>query len=131
MPRRMTKTKDGTHQAMKNTSYESKVVGWLMQDGWQVFLPILDHGHQTDILISDGPNFYRVQVKTVEAIGDSHVVNNAWRDSNVDVVVFFARNSNWGVIAPAFEEAKRPLNHEEHRKFMQGKKEFLREFHLI
>ena len=31
MPRRLTQTKPGTHQAMKNTSYESMVVSWLMQ----------------------------------------------------------------------------------------------------
>jgi hypothetical protein len=45
------------------------VVDSLMQDGWQVFSPILDHGHQTDLLISDGPNYYRMQIKTVEATG--------------------------------------------------------------
>ena len=102
-----------------------------MQDGWQVFLPILDHGHQTDILISDGPNYYRIQVKTVEASGDDHTVQNRWEGSNVDVVVFFARNSNWGVITPAFTEERRPLNHEGHRKFEQNKKDFLREFHKL
>ena len=130
MPRRMTQTKTGTHQALKNTSFESKVVSWLMQDGWQVFLPVLDHGHQTDILISDGPNFYRIQVKTVQASGEDHVVENKWESSNVDVVIFFARNSTWGVIAPAFEEKRRPLNHMSHRKFV-GKKEFLKEFHQL
>jgi hypothetical protein len=130
MPRRLTKTKDGTHQAMKNTSFESMVVSWLMQDGWQIFTPILDHGHQTDILISDGPNYFRIQVKTVEASSDKHEVQNCWgEDSNVDVVIYFARNSNWGVITPAFSEKKRPLNHETHRKFNQTKKEFLKEFH--
>ncbi|WP_417534954.1 hypothetical protein [Marinobacterium stanieri] len=131
MPRRLTQTKPGTHQAMKNTSYESMVVSWLMQDGWQVFLPILDHGHQTDILISDGPSYYRIQVKTVEASGEDHVVHNAWKGSNVDVVVYFARNSNWGVVAPAFEDETRPLNHPEHRKLTQDRKEFLREFHQL
>jgi hypothetical protein len=59
MPRRMTQTKAEAHQTMKNVSFESQVVTWLMQDGWQVFLPLLDHGHKTDILISDGPNYYR------------------------------------------------------------------------
>ncbi|WP_197490391.1 PDDEXK-like family protein [Halothiobacillus diazotrophicus] len=116
---------------MKNTSFESIVVSWLMQDGWQVFIPILDHGHQTDLLISDGPNYYRIQVKTVDACGDNHVVQNRWEGSNIDVVIFFARNSNWGVIAPAFAEPERPLNHSEHRKFNQTKKEFLREFHQL
>lgn len=131
MPRRQTQTKADTHQAMKHTSFESKVVSWLMQDGWQVFTPVLDHGHQTDILISDGPNYYRIQVKTVEASGDDHVVYNKWKDSNVDVVIFFARNSNWGVITPAFKEQKRPLNFDGHRKFLQSKNEFLKEFHQI
>lgn len=132
MPRRLTQTKSGTHQALKNTSFESIVVSWLMQDGWQVFLPILDHGHHTDILISDGPHYFRIQVKTVEATGDDHVVQNAWAESsNVDVVIYFARNSNWGVIAPAFKELKRPLNSPGHRKFMFDRKEFLREFHLF
>lgn len=117
---------------MKNCSYESMVVSWLMQDGWQVFLPVLDHGHQTDILISDGPNFYRIQVKTVQAKGNDHQVENQWIDSNVDVVIYFARNSDWGVICPAFEETNRPLNFEGHRKFnSQDKKSFLREFHLL
>jgi len=100
-----------------------------MQDGWQVFLPMLDNGHQTDILISDGPNYFRIQIKTVEASGDDHVVQNNWADSNVDLVVFFARNSNWGVIAPAFTEERRKLNHEGHRKFDQTEKSFLKEFH--
>ena len=71
MPRRLTKTKPGTHQALKNTAYEIRLVSWLMHDGWQVFLPILDHGHSTDILISDGPNYYRIQVKTV-GVGDGN-----------------------------------------------------------
>ena len=131
MPRIITKTKDDTHQTMKNMSYESMVVSWLMQDGWQVFLPVLDNGHQTDILISDGPSYYRVQIKTVAAKSEDHMVTNKWENSNVDVVIFFARNSNWGVIAPAFSEKERPLNHESHRRFIQDRKEFLREFHQL
>ena len=131
MPRRLTETKTGTRQALKNTSYESMVVSWLMQDGWQVFLPVLDHGHQTDILISDGPNYFRIQVKTLDASVDNHIIENRWKDSNVDVVIFFARNSNWGYVTPAFEEKKRPLNHASHRKFIQGHKEFLKEFHQL
>lgn len=78
---------------MKQTSYESTVVSWLMKDSRQVFTPILDHGHKTDILISDGPNFHRIQIKTVEAVGENHIVKNRWKDSHCDVVVFFARNS--------------------------------------
>jgi len=116
---------------MKNSSFESMVVSWLMQDGWQVFLPVLDHGHQTDILVSDGPNFHRIQIKTVEALSENHVVHNKWSGGHVDLVIYFARNSNWGCIAPAFEEDNRPMNHKSHRKFNQDKKAFLKEFHLF
>jgi hypothetical protein len=109
MPRRMTSTKSGTHQVLKNSSFESMVISWLMQDGWQVFTPILDNGHQTDILISDGPNYHRIQVKTVEATGEDHVVENRWKESNVDVVIVFARNSTWGYVMPAFSQNRKKL----------------------
>jgi hypothetical protein len=49
--------------------------------------------------------------------------------SDVDIVVVSERNSNWGYIAPAFEQKRRRLNHESHKKFMRTKKDFLREFH--
>ncbi len=132
MPRRQTKTPPNTHQTMKNVSFEMVVASNLMQDGWQVFTPILDHGHQTDLLISDGPKYYRVQVKTVAAKGDDHVVENHWKDSDVDVVIYFARNSNWGVVAPAFTEKSRALNHPDHQKFeSNSKKGFLTAFHKL
>ena len=131
MPRRMTATKEGTHKALKNSSFESLVVSWLMQDGWQVFLPVLDNGHQTDILISDGPNFYRVQVKTVEATGEDYELENRWKDSSVNVVVVFAKNTNWAYVMPAFSQNKRKLNAEGHQKFDQSKNEFLKAFHKI
>ena len=131
MPRRMTVTKDGTHQVLKNSSFESLVVSWLMQDGWQVFTPILDNGHQTDILISDGPNYHRIQVKTVEALGEDHELENRWKGSNVDVIVAFARNGNWGYVLPAFTQNKRKLNFDGHQKFVQSKNDFLKAFHKI
>lgn len=131
MPRRMTPTAEGTHQALKNTAYESIVISWLMQDGWQVFTPVLDNGHQTDILISDGPNYHRIQVKTVEASGERHPIINRWADSHVNVVVAFARNSNWGYVMPAFTEPKRALNSPGHYKFEQTKNDFLRAFHQL
>ena len=102
-----------------------------MQDGWQVFIPILDHGHQTDVLISDGPNFHRIQVKTVDGSSESQVLENRWKDSNVDVVIVFARNSNWGYVLPAFDEKKRKLNSDGHQRFGQNKKEFLKAFHKL
>ncbi|VAW48622.1 hypothetical protein MNBD_GAMMA03-101 [hydrothermal vent metagenome] len=132
MPRRSTQTKKQTHQTLKNMSYESMVISWLMYDGWQVFTPILDNGHQTDVLISDGPNYYRIQIKTVEATGEEHVVENRWEESNVDYVIYFARNSTWGYIAPAFSEKKRRLNHDEHFRFESNSRtDFLKQLHKI
>ena len=131
MPRRMTSTKSGTHQVLKNSSFESIVISWLMQDGWQVFTPILDNGHQTDILISDGPNYHRIQVKTVEATGEDHVVENRWKESNVDVVIVFARNSTWGYVMPAFSQNRKKLNSDGHQRFNQTRKEFLKAFHKL
>lgn len=131
MPRKKTSIKSATHAVMKSVSFESMVAAWLMKDGWQVFIPLLDHGHKTDILISDGPNFYRIQIKTIKAVCDSDMVQNCWQNSHVDLIVYFATNSNWGVIAPAFTEKKRPLNHKQHIKFQQRERDFLRSFHQI
>lgn len=131
MPVRKTAVKSGERRVMRAVAYESRVVSWLMQDGWQVFLPILDHGHKTDILISDGPNFHRIQIKTVEAQGEGHLVPNLWKDSDCNYVVFFARNSTWGYVAPAFLDKNRPLNHQEHERFEQTQKSFLKAFHSL
>lgn len=131
MPTRKTATKKGTHAILKNAAFESRVISWLMQDGWEVFTPMLDNGHQTDILISDGPNYHRIQVKTVEAKGEDHKVDNRWKDSHVDVVVFFARNSTWGYVMPAFKVNARRLNYEGHQRFDQNKKDFLKAFHKL
>ncbi|MEJ2094334.1 MAG: hypothetical protein P8X93_03960, partial [Gammaproteobacteria bacterium] len=100
MPTRKTQTNPGTHQVLKNSSYESRVISWLMQDGWQIFTPILDNGHQTDILISDGPNYYRIQVKTIDAKSENQYIENKWKESNINYVIYFTRNSNWGYLVP-------------------------------
>jgi hypothetical protein len=93
---------------------------------------MVDNGHKTDILISDGPNYYRIQIKTVEAMGEDHTVRYLWgENSYVDIVVILARNSNWGYVLKAFDEPGRALNHNDHRRFQQGKNEFLKEFHKI
>ncbi|MBD3675769.1 MAG: hypothetical protein HUJ26_19850 [Planctomycetaceae bacterium] len=131
MPKRTTSTKPGTRKTMRNVSYESLVVSWLMQDGWQVFQPILDHAHKTDILISDGPNFHRIQVKTSDQAKDSMNIQNLWEGSYVDWVVLFAKNSNWGYVFPAFKQKSRKLNAEGHLKFQQTRSAFLKAFHQL
>lgn len=70
-----------------------------MQAGWEVFLPLIDHGHKTDLLVCDGPNHYRIQIKTIEAL-DEHAeieIENWWKGSPLQFVVYFAKNSNWGL----------------------------------
>lgn len=67
MSRRLTQITDAMKQVLLNTSFENLVITWLMQDGWQVFTPVLDHGHKTDVLISDGQQYFRIQIKTVDA----------------------------------------------------------------
>ena len=131
MPRRMTVTKEGTRKAMKNVSFESQVAGWLMQDGWQVFTPLLDNGHSTDLLVSDGPHFYRIQVKTIEASSEDQYLINKWKESDLDVVIVFARNSNWGYVLPAFTTNRRKLKSEGHERFQNTKKDFLKAFHKL
>jgi hypothetical protein len=118
---------------MKNTAYESIVAAWLQQDGWQVFTPLLDNGHQTDVLISDGDRFYRIQVKTSAAKRKNHTVRKMWKDEHpIDVVVYFVPSGNWGIVARAFKENTRPLNHPDHYSFKSDSYgEFKKAFHSI
>jgi len=131
MPTRKTITKQGTRNVLINSSFERNVACWLMHDGWEVYRPELDNGHKTDILISDGPNFYRLQVKTCEAKGENHRLENLWKDSHLDIVIAFARNSNWGYVLPAFKVNNRRLNYEGHERFQQTRKSFLNAFHRL
>ncbi|KLU01615.1 hypothetical protein RISK_006331 [Rhodopirellula islandica] len=130
MPVRKTTILAATHQTLKNIAVESLIASWLMHDGWQVFRPMLDHAHKTDLLISDGPHFHRIQVKTFEK-KKGQEFTNCWSPCPVDYVVFMVRNGNWGVITPGFTEKRRPIDHKEHRKFEKKKRDFLCAFHQI
>lgn len=132
MPRRLTQIPDGMKQQLLNISFENQVVTWLMQDGWQVFTPALDNGHKTDVLISDGQQYFRIQIKTVDANkGKKQEVLNMWGDCKIDYIIYFARNGEWGYIAPAFSETKKQLNAPEHKMFLFKRNEFLTAFHTI
>jgi len=131
MPRRTTATPPGEAKDLKNHSFEMLVATWLMQDGWQVFVPLLDHGHCTDLLISDGPKYYRLQIKTIEAQSEAYKLQNRWSHSNIDYVMVFAKNSNWGYIPPAFKERQKRLDAKEHQKFQHSRAAFLKAFHSV
>lgn len=133
MPTRKTTVRIEVAQTLQNMSFEQKTIAWLMSDGWEVYAPIVDNGHKTDILISDGPNYYRIQIKTVSGDGGKdQKIQNKWGDSGVDVVIYYARESEWGYVAPAFKGKKRALNYKEHIYFNSTKrKDFLKAFHAI
>lgn len=65
---------------------------------------------KTDLLVSDGNNFYRIQVKTVESHDESHVVGNKWGDTKIDYVIYFSRTENWGYILKPFNQRRKRLN---------------------
>jgi hypothetical protein len=131
MPRRTTHLNEGTAKSHKNHSFELLVATWLMQAGWQVFTPLLDDAHCTDLLVSDGPQFFRLQIKTVECQDESCKVSNRWKESGIHYVIFFAKNSNWGYICPAFASREKRLDHPDHKRFQQSRKEFLAAFHSL
>ena len=131
MPTRKTTTTDGVAKAMRNCSYESLCATWLMQAGWEVFLPLIDHGHKTDLLVSDGPNHYRIQIKTIEAQDEHTEIENRWKGSSLQFVVYFAKNSNWGYIISAFATNRKKLDAAGGQKFEQKKDSFLKAFHAL
>ena len=123
--------KEGTATRHKNHSFELQVANWLMQDGWQVFIPLLDDAHATDLLISDGPQYWRIQIKTIAAQDESIQVDNRWKDRDIHYVIYFAKKSKWGYVCPAFKTNFKRLNHADHRRFQQKRDDFLKAFHSI
>lgn len=129
MPKRTTGLTDANARLHKNHSYEFLVATWLMQDGWQVFAPLLDAAHAVDLIASDGPKSYRLQIKSVASQDESSWVQNCWKDKHIDYVIYFAQRSNWGYICPAFATNRRKLDDPSHKRFQQNRNAFLAAFH--
>ncbi|MEZ9408551.1 hypothetical protein [Vibrio lentus] len=127
MPVKTLHTSSEAKKYYKSISYETLLASWLLQDGWEVFMPMIDHGMKTDVLVSDGNKFYRIQVKSVECFDENTVVTDQWQNTQIDYVIYFSRCSNWGYIAPPFKGKKR-VNHPEHVRFHQHPKNFLKAF---
>jgi hypothetical protein len=128
MPVKNLPLKDGTAKHYKSISYETLAASWLLNDGWETYLPLVDHGMKTDLVIADGNDFYRIQIKSVDTNNESFMVENKWNEAAIDFVVYFSRQGDWGYIAPPFAEDCRPLNSPGHIRFHQHPKNFTKAF---
>lgn len=102
MPIKNSQLKETTLAVHRHMSYEQLLAAWLLSDGWEVLIPILDHGKKTDLVIADDSNFYRIQVKCLDTADDSITVFNQWKDKKIDFVIYFSLKHDWGYIARAF-----------------------------
>ncbi|GGA66938.1 hypothetical protein GCM10011369_05710 [Neiella marina] len=127
MPTKCTLPAPKAKQYYKSISYETLVASWLMNDGWEVFMPLTDHGMKTDVLISDGKTYYRIQVKSLDSPEENSVVECKWGNAKIDYVVYFSRCRSWGYIAPPFQ-GRRKLNHAQHVRFHQEQRNFIKAF---
>jgi hypothetical protein len=119
------------NQYYRNTSFETLAASWFTFDGWEVFIPATDHDMKTDLLVSDGRNYYRIQIKTVDTFDETIMVNNMWRDKKIDFVIYFSTKTNWGYIAKAFCQRKKRINHPDHIRFHRDAKPFMKAFSRI
>ena len=86
---------------------------------------------KTDLFVSDGNNFYRIQVKTIESHDESHVVENKWGDAKIDYVIYFSRTDNWGYILKPFKQGSKRLNSGGSIRFHQDPEDFTQAFNEI
>lgn len=68
-------------QYYKNVSYETLAAGWLSGGGWEVLMPLVDHGKKTDLVVADDSNYYRIQIKTIDTNDENIMVENMWGKS--------------------------------------------------
>jgi len=128
MPVKSNEIPSKTKQFFENISFENLVEAWLIRDGWQVYKPHVDHGAKTDVLISDGNLYYRIQVKSVDSGDENTVVKPMWAKSdNIDFVIYFSKKAPWGYITPAFS-SPRKLKKPQHLRFHQEARNFIKAF---
>ncbi|WP_369434469.1 hypothetical protein [Psychromonas sp. MME1] len=78
MPIKNQAPKQSSKKHYENISFETLATSWLLNDGWEVYEPKIDHGMKTDLLIADGQKYYRIQIKTLESNNEDVVVQNMW-----------------------------------------------------
>lgn len=129
MPKRIAGLTEANARLHKNHSYELRVAAWLMNGGWQVFMPLLDAAHGVDLIASDGPHSYRLQIKSLESQVLDRSVQNEWKGNHIDFVIYFAQRSGWGFVCPAFSSNRKRFDDPTHKQFQQNQKDFLAAFH--
>lgn len=128
MPIKKVKRSNPASTYYKNVSFETLVASWFTYDGWEVFIPAIDHDMKTDLLVGDGDKFYRIQIKTLASNDESYVVKNKWGDCKIDYVIYFSKTANWGYIAKPFEAKRKHVNDRSHIRFHQHAKPFIKAF---
>lgn len=131
MPIKNSLLKNTTLAAHKQLSYENLAAAWLLSDGWEVLIPAIDHGKKTDLVVADGNNYYRIQIKSINSDDESTMVKNKWKGVNIDYVIYFSRIGEWGYIAPAFNKNRVRLNDPAHIRFHSHPTNFLKAFKKI
>lgn len=129
MPILNAKLKPATLAAHHHLSFEQLVCAWLSSAGWEVLVPTVDHGRKTDLVVADDQDYYRIQVKSVQARQPNIRVENKWHGARLDYVIYFSTLADWGFITPAFPEASRPLDAPGHVRFHAHRTNFLKAFH--
>lgn len=87
MPVKSNSIPQPTKQFCENVSFENQVEAWLLHDGWEVFKPNVDHGSKTDVLISDGNLYYRIQVKSLDIYNDTISVKPMWKEEDNNLLL--------------------------------------------
>ena len=128
MPKKITNRSIPAKQYYKNVSFETLVASWFTNDGWEVFLPMIDHDMKTDLLVFNDDKFLRIQVKTVDTNNENFCVENKWGDIDIDYVVYFSRSGDWGYITKPFKQKHKRLNSSDHVRFHQHPKPFIKAF---
>ena len=128
MPIRQYSLTENQLQQYQNHSYEYLVLSWFLMAGWEVSKPSVDLGRKIDVQILDGRKPYFIQVKSLDTVDDNIVIENKWKGSDIDYVIYFSKRADWGYIIPAFSEEKKYLKDSEHIKFHPHPKNFLKAF---
>ncbi|MGJ8694527.1 MAG: hypothetical protein ACSHW0_18865 [Thalassotalea sp.] len=86
---------------------------------------------KTDLLVADDTCFYRIQIKAINSTEEDCFVENKWKGKDIDYVIYFSMQGNWGYVAKPFNTNRAKLNSEEHIRFHQHPANFLKAFNKI